>query len=425
MKDLFPGHYKIAANDRLHLWKYAAIVFDANVLLNLYRYSDATKNELLAVIEHFGNRVWIPFQAAKEFHENRLKVIEDQIKKYEDAQKQVESLLASLQSKRAHPFVDSSTLNRVEKTLEELSTSLRDGLKLQDELLNDDPIIERIAMLLAGKVGEEPDAEVILKIVENANDRIKRKIPPGYCDSGRKDDATGDALIWLEIIEFAKQARKGVLFVTDDQKDDWWISARGRTLGPRPELLKEFNKETSQRIYIYQPGPFLNLAAKDRGKSVTDSVLEEVEALSTRRRLRTRGPHRGEWPFKIVGICSHIEKHITEIEEYVNHVNSISHEEWKTAGHPMTLSSELFFSLERCIKKCPCIVVLAKFLWDAPLRTVLNSIEGLKDDLAPEAASLALALRRMHPRAMEYTLWLDEFGKQRPRERSEEELEDS
>ncbi len=53
----------------------ATVVVDANVLLNLYRYNEATRDDLLGVLRHLGDRLWVPHQVVREFWRNRLGVL--------------------------------------------------------------------------------------------------------------------------------------------------------------------------------------------------------------------------------------------------------------------------------------------------------------------------------------------------------------
>ncbi|WP_220493433.1 PIN-like domain-containing protein [Pseudoalteromonas sp. SR44-5] len=74
MKDLFPGHFKESQENLREVWDSCVFVFDANILLNLYRYSDATRNEFLSLLEKINDRVWLPHRAAEEYLNNRLSV---------------------------------------------------------------------------------------------------------------------------------------------------------------------------------------------------------------------------------------------------------------------------------------------------------------------------------------------------------------
>lgn len=53
----------------------ATVVVDANVLLNLYRYNGATRDDLLGVLRRLDDRLWVPHQVAREFWRNRLAVL--------------------------------------------------------------------------------------------------------------------------------------------------------------------------------------------------------------------------------------------------------------------------------------------------------------------------------------------------------------
>lgn len=91
------------------MWANALIVFDANVLLDLYRYSKEARESLFAVIEHYGERVWIPRHAAEEYHRSLHKVINDQAGTYASLVKKVETFVDELDkevSTRRHPHLD-------------------------------------------------------------------------------------------------------------------------------------------------------------------------------------------------------------------------------------------------------------------------------------------------------------------------------
>jgi len=73
--DEFPG-YRLPSDDELNkALRSALVVVDTNVLLNLYRYNESTRNDLLEVLRQLGNRLWVPHQALLEFWRNRLSVI--------------------------------------------------------------------------------------------------------------------------------------------------------------------------------------------------------------------------------------------------------------------------------------------------------------------------------------------------------------
>jgi len=74
-------------------------------------------------------------------------------------------------------------------------------------------------MLFNGKVGREIDRDQLDKLKKEADDRFKRRIPPGYKDEKKKgssnsddNNAYGDYIIWSQLIEIANKTKKGVIF---------------------------------------------------------------------------------------------------------------------------------------------------------------------------------------------------------------------
>src|SRR3954469_23366779 len=57
------------------LWADALISFDASVLLNVYGYSKATREEISSLIQKYKDRLTLPHQFALEYARNRASVI--------------------------------------------------------------------------------------------------------------------------------------------------------------------------------------------------------------------------------------------------------------------------------------------------------------------------------------------------------------
>jgi hypothetical protein len=50
-------------------WANGTLTLDANVLLDLYRYHEQTRESLLKAMEAWTGRVWVSHQASEEFFE--------------------------------------------------------------------------------------------------------------------------------------------------------------------------------------------------------------------------------------------------------------------------------------------------------------------------------------------------------------------
>ena len=93
-------------------------------------------------------------------------------------------------------------------------------------------------------------------IIDEGEKRYNKFIPPGFRDANKEDVADntrkyGDLLIWKQLMYKALSEKKGIIFVCDDRKDDWWLEFRGKRIGPRPELIKEFKNVTENDFYMY------------------------------------------------------------------------------------------------------------------------------------------------------------------------------
>ena len=113
MKDKFIGFYRPSEEEFVDIWKNCIFIFDANVLLNLYRYPKETKEEFIRVIEGIVERVWLPHQAALEYQRNRLTVIAEQINKYSEVKKILQDTedslcnkFTQLQLRKRHSYIN-------------------------------------------------------------------------------------------------------------------------------------------------------------------------------------------------------------------------------------------------------------------------------------------------------------------------------
>jgi len=289
MKKLFPGYYRPSEKEFAELWKTCLFAFDANVLLNLYRYTPETKTSLLAILEKVSDRIWLPHQPAFEYHNKRLPVIQQQMNAYdgvlEAVRKSRDELKGRLNSFARHPSIQipeiMGTFNEALEKFEETLTRLK---KEHPDIREDDPIMEAITRLFDGKVGGPTLETERVKIFKEGEDRYKLKRPPGYEDH-RKGAAAqyADLVMWFQLIDKAKESKSPIIFVTDDRKEDWWLrTAEGRTVGPRPELVQEFFEKTSMAFYMYSADPFMEYATKYLEQKVERKAIDEVREIRRR-----------------------------------------------------------------------------------------------------------------------------------------------
>jgi predicted nucleic acid-binding protein len=267
------------------MWSEGIFVVDANVLLNLYRYSSGTRKELEKALEAVKDRIFIPHQAAKEFLRNRLVVTAGQANEYTKAIKSINELLDNLSSKDRHPFLPDAELPEFESYSKNLISTLELQRKSLLDKFSEDEILDFVENLFSGKTGSPDEDSVLAKLTAEGEERYKNKIPPGYMDSskdglGDQYRKYGDFLVWKQIIEYSKSQKKPIIFITDDKKEDWWLEQSGRTIGPRPELIEEFYKDTSQKFWMYSVGRFVQESAKATNEEISEDVISELIKVS-------------------------------------------------------------------------------------------------------------------------------------------------
>jgi len=293
MKNIFRGYYRPSEREFSELWQSATIVLDANVLLNMYRYTNETRDRLISILREFGDRLWLPHQAAYEFHKNRLKVICDQQDAYakvdEILKTHKKEILGQLGEFKRHPFI------RIDGLVKSCDRGIDAAIKVIEEqklkhpsLPDQDKILASITELFDGKVGVPYEADILNNIYKEGEYRYSIQIPPGFKDATIKqgNDRFGDLVLWFQLIAYAKEKKQPVILVTDDVKDDWWVRLKGKTIGPRPELVEEFHIKTSVSFYMYKTDQFMEFSNHFSKKNVSTAMLDEVREIRTQAVMR-------------------------------------------------------------------------------------------------------------------------------------------
>ncbi|MCU7556102.1 PIN domain-containing protein [Alteromonas sp. ASW11-19] len=290
LKMLFKGYYRANDDAVKDIWRDGKIIPDANVLLDLYRYSDDARDAFLNLLNNHNLRVWLPHQAAQEYFQNRPSVINEQSKNYDATLNDINDLYNSFNQKNRHPFLPPNLLGEVEGLFEKLNAHLENSKKSHLQRLNDDEIQSKITEIFGQRVGHPFPSGELNKLFDEGKARYQSKIPPGYEDAQKNDNEKnlvgqqrryGDLIMWKQIIAYAKEHKTSVILITEDTKDDWWLKSAGRTLSARPELFKEFHDETGQEIQIYRTESFLHNATNYLSENVSEDVIEEIKLIQS------------------------------------------------------------------------------------------------------------------------------------------------
>lgn len=268
------------------MWQECVFAFDANMLLHIYRYTPETQESFVLVLDRLKDRIWAPYQAAREYYDNRETVIENQLKVYDDINSLLDETYVKLKTQLAayktHVSVKTEqVLESIKSGVEKAKESLANNKQTHPDVASSKLLGEKLTALFEGKVGSQFSTAKLLEIYEEAERRFKAQIPPGFKDAKGKEypDKYGDVVMWFQLIEYAKAQRKPIIFVTDDRKEDWWLKEKGQTVSPRPELINEIQNEAHVKFYMYHSEQFLTYAQEFLGLEDQQAAIQEVEEI--------------------------------------------------------------------------------------------------------------------------------------------------
>lgn len=292
MKSLFSWYFPVPDDERMKIWDTGVLTVDANVLLDLYRYHENTRNSLLTCIESFKGRLWLSHQAAQEFFRNRSKVIISSSKGFNQATDELsklrKTLSATMEQLQGNRLISNEVTNKLNASLsdalDKAGASITEAGTKHPNYLLSDPILDTLLTLFEGAVGDVFSEDQLKTLRSEADARKKNKVPPGYLDEGKDADRSfGDFFLWRQLLDHAKRITQPMIFVTSERKEDWWERLSGQTVGPRLELIQEAYEYSGQRVLIYQTDHFLEFALERTGKQVDASAVEEIRAVDSLR----------------------------------------------------------------------------------------------------------------------------------------------
>lgn len=311
---LIKVHRELTDEEIKEIWKNGIFIFDSNVLLDLYRLPNAAKDDLIGVLQNknFNSRIWIGFQVALEFLNNRLNIIGEQKNMYSKVIKLTEEHVCKINELNESYVKEINKLNLTQRhskidpsdyiNKEAISKSIKKFKKFQKYLKNSenehldvnnvDSIKDIIFQIFKEKIGKPLEKEELDRINKDGEERYKNSIPPGYMDIKKEGQHAykelsfvrkfGDLYLWNEIMTFTNKSKhKYVVLVTGDVKEDWWEEKRGRKLGPRKELLNEiYSKcESLNRFHIYNTSTFLKFAKQELDNNIKETSIEDTQNL--------------------------------------------------------------------------------------------------------------------------------------------------
>lgn len=257
----------------------ALVVLDANVLLLPFTTNVKNISAIESVYSKLcdNNQIFLPSQAVREYLDNRATKISDINEALDKKSNQSfnyvgkQPLLESLSEFRE--------LTELEQELKTIVKKYQDKIRATMKSMHawgwNDPVSSMYHKILADRVLDDShiDHDKLNKDLEFRNEN---NIPPGYKDKAKSLNKAGDLMIWYEILDLAITNNKDLIFVSVDEKPDWWHQSGKSPLYPRFELVDEFREKTGGRsFHIVSLSKLLEIF--DTAHDVVESVRNTEE----------------------------------------------------------------------------------------------------------------------------------------------------
>lgn len=292
------------------------IVLDTNIILDLARYSLYTSKNILEIFNKCTDLIWIPNQVFKEYIKNKYNVFGNLRKRYSSFEKNLLTIIDAsekklenvLQNSYKYKYFGNKILsNDILKKIEEfreIITSYKDtvGTEYDEITSNSAEIIKNIEKFISDletnkQIGKKISFNEQLKIIKEGELRYKYKLPPGFKDDKKEGiEKFGDLFIWKEILKLpTNKNTNNIIFVTNDEKNDWWNKDEHGYLEIREELLDEFleinpnvsivfmtigmfQKYASKLYSLYEFGVYVDLNRNDEFfiERVADRISDDI-----------------------------------------------------------------------------------------------------------------------------------------------------
>lgn len=274
--------------------KEGIVILDTNILLVPFVTSEKSVTEIKRIYSQLKQkeRLFIPARVAREFAKNRALKISEVFLSLRQIQGNFNSGHFSIAN---FPLLEKNpNYEKLNKVFDTIKNEIKESRKYLQALEEDiqgwtwDDIVSQ-----SYKEIFTPDTIIEVQkedneIIEDLKFRIQYKIAPGFKDGGKIDDGIGDLIIWQTVLEIAKDKNTDILFVTNDQKNDWFYKQDKTALYPRHELFDEFRRFTGGKsISIVNFVKFLELS--DANKDTIEDVEKRVEKVEINTNTNPRG----------------------------------------------------------------------------------------------------------------------------------------
>lgn len=284
------------------------IFLDTNILSQFYRLNDEARQDVYKWLNSCNGRIHVPVWTIQEYSrrvysDNTQDYISElgRVKTYTNEFKNISDFIKGYISptmlggtcyadKKEELFDD---LDQINNLLAKISGVIKNKLEEHKHKVHQEIIKKLESCVLKNDIYSiMKKAEAVLSV------RYDAEIPPGFKDEGKRRNAQGDLVIWMEILEYCKRndVKKAIL-LSRDRKSDMVYEPSCQSKGGRKasdaekirlaheSLVYEFSLATgSDEFYIVDFDTLVKLLApayRDLAKSFQISEASEQEELET------------------------------------------------------------------------------------------------------------------------------------------------
>lgn len=279
-------------------------VLDTNALLLPFSTGSHSLSEIKRIYEKLKleKRLVVPGQVAREFANNRPEKLKEFFQQLNRKRNDAKNL-----SVGKYPLMENLEVYTEALKLErEINDKINEYRKTITQLIEtvkewnwNDPVSQIYRELFSSDLIVDIDINKDT-IKKELSYRYAHQIPPGFKDSNKEDSGLGDFIIWLTLLEVGRGG-SDIVFVSGDEKSDWYHRSENQALYPRFELTVEFHRVTQGRsLNIIRLSELLTLFGADE-RAVTEIAVEEISqpAVSFGRGFRVLEDILFEWMHKI------------------------------------------------------------------------------------------------------------------------------
>lgn len=280
MKSHFSQYYRISTNDLLGKFEDCVFVFDACALLDIFRLKQDLVDDIFKVIDHYKDQIRIPYHAASECFKDINVVLTKQIDNINASKKSFDDFSQTFQAQRNYPYITDEASKLLASLKEQIEKDFSSQTKYIENQLIYGSHQNKLFNLLEGKVLKPFSPEEISAIEKEGELRYSEKIPPGWKDASKGDNRYGDLINWKEILRFAKESGKSIIYVSNDVKEDWVANVKGKKIGVLPQLLKEFYTtvgNSDQLFHVYTLDRFLAFINDHDKDVISEEAVQDIQ----------------------------------------------------------------------------------------------------------------------------------------------------